>query len=42
MFSDIEIMSKRKYNQPLKHKPINKMDLQGEIRIALTEKKTTT
>ena len=24
-----------------RHKPINKMDLQREIRIALTEKKTT-
>ena len=45
--SDMQIKSKRKKNQLLqlilksRHKPINKMDLQREIRIALTEKKTT-
>ena len=48
MSSDVKNMSKRKQNQLLqlilksRHKPINKMDLQREIRIALTEKKTTT
>ena len=49
MSSDTQlIMSKRKYNQLLQliikspPKPINKMDLQREERIALTEKKTTT
>ena len=45
MSSDVKNMSKRKQNQLLqlilksRHKPINKMDLQREIRIALTEKK---
>ena len=48
MSSDVKNMTKRKQNQLLqlilksRHKPINKMDLQREIRIALTEKKTTT
>ena len=47
MSSDIQIMSKRNQNQLLqpilksRHKPINKMDSQKEIRIALSEKKTT-
>ena len=46
MSSDVKNMSKRKQNQLLqlilksRHKPINKMDLQREIRIALTEKKS--
>ena len=41
MSSDIQSMSKRKYNQLLqlilkpRHKSINKMDLQREIRTAL-------
>ena len=42
----MQIKSKRKKNQLLqlilksRHQPINKMDLQREIRIAITEKKT--
>ena len=42
----MQIKSKRKKNQLLqlilksRHQPINKMDLQKEIRIAITEKKT--
>ena len=44
----MQIKSKRKKNQLLqlilrsRHKPINKMDLQRDMRIAFPEKKTTT
>ena len=46
MSSDIQIISKRKKNQLLqlilksRHKSSNKIDLEREIRVALTETKT--
>ena len=36
-----EVKSTIKADSDSRHKPINKMDLQREIRIALTEKKKT-